>query len=35
MDQCAEYPEWARKIEEDVGAQIAILYASFDETSRD
>lgn len=35
IDDCREYPEWARKIEEDVGQNMAFLFLSFDESVRD
>ena len=35
LDQCADYPEWTRKIEEDLGPQVRYLMNEFDESVRD
>ena len=34
-DDLASNPDWQRKLEEDVGQQIAFLAVSLDESSRD
>lgn len=35
IDDCAEFPEWARKIEEDIGQNLAYTFLTFDESVRD
>ncbi len=35
IDDCKEYPEWARKIEEDIGQNLAYTFINFDESVRD
>lgn len=35
IDDCKDSPGWVRKIEEDIGQNIAYLAASFDESVRD
>lgn len=34
LDDCAEYPIWQRKIEEELGQQAAYLAISMDESMR-
>jgi hypothetical protein len=35
IDQCNDFPDWQRKIEEEVGGQISMLYIQIDESVRD
>lgn len=35
VDDCAEYPEWQRKVEEDIGQNVAMMVIAFDESVRD
>ena len=35
IDDTKEHPDWTRKIEEEVGGNLAMLFASFDESVRD
>lgn len=35
LDDCTEFPEWTRKIEEDIGQNIAFMTIAFDESVRD
>lgn len=35
IDDSKNYPEWVRKIEEDVGHSIAFMATGFDESVRD
>lgn len=34
IDDCADHPDWVRKIEEEVGQSIAFLFVNFDESER-
>ena len=35
IDDCAEYPTWARKIEEDIGGVASFLGIQMEEATRD
>jgi hypothetical protein len=35
IDDCKDHPEWARKIEEDIGQNLAYTFINFDESVRD
>ena len=35
IDDCKEHPEWVRKIEEDIGQNLAYTFINFDESVRD
>ncbi len=35
IDDCKEHPDWTRKIEEELGQNIAMLTLTFDESVRD
>lgn len=35
IDDCKDFPEWVRKIEEDVGQNMAYTFLVFDESDRD
>lgn len=35
IDDCVEYPEWTRKVEEEIGSNIAFMVTAFDESVRD
>jgi hypothetical protein len=35
IDDCADYPEWQRKIEDEVGSSIHYMVIGFDESVRD
>lgn len=35
IDDCKEHPEWTRKIEEDIGQNMAFMFLNFDESVRD
>jgi hypothetical protein len=35
IDSCSEHPQWVRKIEEELGASIAMMFIEFDESVRD
>ena len=35
IDDCAEHPAWVRKIEEEIGQSMALLFVNFDESERD
>ena len=35
IEDCKEFPEWTRKIEEEIGQNMAFLFLTFDESVRD
>lgn len=35
LEDCKDEPLWVRKIEEEIGQNIAYLYVNFDESVRD
>jgi hypothetical protein len=35
IDDSKDYPEWVRKIEEDIGQNMAYTFINFDESVRD
>lgn len=35
IDDCKDYPEWVRKIEEELGQNMAFMFLNFDESVRD
>lgn len=35
IDDCKDYPEWSRKIEEELGQSIHYMVIGFDESVRD
>ena len=35
IDDCKDFPHWARKLEEDLGGSIGFLASQVDETTRD
>lgn len=35
IDDCAEFPEWQKKFEEDIGQNLAYTFINFDESVRD
>jgi hypothetical protein len=35
IEDCKDHPEWIRKIEEDIGQNMAFMFINFDESVRD
>ena len=35
IEDCKDHPEWVRKIEEEVGQNMAFMFLNFDESVRD
>lgn len=35
IEDCKDHPEWIRKIEEDIGQNMAFMFLNFDESVRD
>ena len=35
IDDCKEFPEWQKKVEEDIGQNLAYTFINFDESVRD
>lgn len=35
IEDCKDHPEWVRKIEEDIGQNMAFMFLNFDESVRD
>jgi hypothetical protein len=35
LEDCKDFPEWHRKIEEEIGGSIAFIFVNFDESVRD